>query len=461
MIYFYFVKSAQRMSQEFIIRSRQIVTPQGMRSAAIHVRDGTISAVLAHDENPTNLPVEDEADLVVMPGLVDTHVHINEPGRTAWEGFETATRAAAAGGITTLVDMPLNSSPVTTTVEAFRSKLSAAEGKLWVDCGFYGGVVPGNSRQVLPLIDAGILGFKAFLIHSGIDEFPNSTEADLRSAMPTIALHGLPLLVHCELQTGSNTPVFHHSNPKLYGEYLASRPRPWENDAIALMIRLCRKYDCRTHIVHLSSADAVPMLQDARQEQLPLTVETCPHYLYFTAEEVPEGDTRYKCAPPIRERENQEQLWRALQESIIDMIVSDHSPSTPDLKCLASGDFEKAWGGIPSLQFGLSIIWTEARRRGFTLNDITRWMSIKPAELVNLGTTKGCIAPGSDADFVVWNPNEQFTVVPSIIQHRHKLTPYEGKALYGSVERTYLRGQKIYDRGSFMSKPTGIVLLRK
>jgi allantoinase len=438
---------------EFIIRSKIVVVPEGVRSAAIHVRDEKIAALLPYDDIPAGLRVEDVGDSVIMPGLVDTHVHINEPGRTEWEGFETATKAAAAGGITTLVDMPLNSSPVTTTLDALRSKLNSSEGKRWVDCGFYGGVIPGNAQHVQPLIDGGVLGFKAFLVHSGIDEFPNATEHDLRLAMPIIAEHNLPLLVHCELAIGN--PKSEIKDPQSYSHYLASRPRQWEHDAIALMIRLCRKYRCRTHIVHLSSADALPMLSKARSEGLPLTVETCPHYLYFTAEEIPDGDTRYKCAPPIREQENRERLWGAAQQGIIDMIVSDHSPSTPNLKCMDTGNFQKAWGGIASLQFGLSIIWTEARRRGCTFADIARWMSKQPAELVNIGKAKGSIAPGYDADLVVWNPDEQFTVDPSFIYHRHKLTPYEGRTLFGKVVGTYLRGTKIFDRGSFHHIPLG------
>ena len=416
-------------------------------------RGGRIAALLPYGGVPAGIAVEEAGDSVIMPGLVDTHVHINEPGRAEWEGFETATKAAAAGGITTLVDMPLNSTPVTTTVPAFREKLSAAEGKLWVDCGFHGGVVPGNAQELQGLIGAGVLGFKAFLVHSGIDEFPHVTEHDLRLAMPLIARSNLPLLVHCEL--AADIPQAAGRGSKIYGDYLSSRPSEWEHDAIALMIRLCRAYRCRTHIVHLSSADALPILTDARSEELPLTVETCPHYLYFTAEEIPDGDTRYKCAPPIRGRGNRERLWGAARDGIIDMIVSDHSPSTPGLKCMETGNFQQAWGGIASLQFGLSIIWTEARQRGFTIADIARLMSRQPAALVNLGQRKGSIAPGFDADFVVWNPDEEFTIEPPVTHHRHKLTPYEGRTLRGRVTGTYLRGIKIFDHGSLYHIPFG------
>ena len=298
----------------------------------------TIVDVVAPEDLPDSCRVEDVGDRVVLPGLVDTHVHINEPGRTEWEGFATATRAAAAGGITTLVDMPLNSSPVTTTAEALAIKLEAAAGQLRVDCGFYGGVVPGNGGQVGALIAAGVLGFKAFLCHSGIDEFPNATEADLRAVMPELARAGLPLLVHAELIGGDIPgPRRSPSECRSYARYLASRPRAWEHDAIRLMIALCRETGCRVHIVHLASADALPMIAEARAEGLPLTVETCPHYLTFAAEEIPDGDTRFKCAPPIRERENRERLWEGLRDGLIDTIGSDHSPAPPELKQLDDG----------------------------------------------------------------------------------------------------------------------------
>jgi allantoinase len=436
------------------IRSNRIVTPSGIKKGTVLIAGEVISAVVAFSDIPSDYFLDDVGDLVVMPGLVDTHVHINEPGRMEWEGFETATKSAAAGGITSLVEMPLNSSPVTTTVDAFQKKIDTAKGKLFVDCGFYGGVIPGNSSHIQPLIDAGVRGFKAFLIHSGIDDFPNTSESDLRAAMPTIAKSGLPLLVHCELQ--SNTPALPHFSPSFYRAYLSCRPRQWEHDAIKLMIDLCREYNCRVHIVHLSSADELPMIRMARSEGLPLTVETCPHYLYFTAEEIPDGDTRFKCAPPIRERENRERLWDGLNEDVIDFIVSDHSPCPPELKLLNDGDFLKAWGGISSLQFGLSIVWTEARKRGFTIADVAKWMCTRPAQFV--GLKKGKLEAGYDADIVVWHPEASFVVGQSLIFQRHKLTPYEGRTLQGVVERTYLRGRKIYEKGTF-AEPLGKILL--
>ena len=444
------------MSSIHVFRSNNVVTPDGVKPAAIHCRDGKIIAVTARDVISQDAVIEDFGDLVLMPGLVDTHVHINEPGRAEWEGFETATKAAAAGGITTLIEMPLNSSPVTTTVEAFQEKCFAAEGKIFVDCGFYGGLIPGNTDQIEPLIEAGVFGIKAFLIHSGIDEFPNVTEPDLRAAMPIIAKRNMPLLVHCELNAENSPSLFR--NPKSYEEYLLSRPRKWEHDAMSLMLRLSEEYNCKVHIVHVSSSDAIPILEQARGQGLPITTETCPHYLYFTAEEIPDGDTRFKCAPPIRECENKEKLWKALKNGVLDFIVSDHSPSPPSMKLLDTGDFQRAWGGIASLQFGLSIVWTEARKRGFKVSDLAQWMSHNPAKFVRLENYKGTIAPGHDADLVVWNPNQSFIVQPSTTFHRHKLTPYEGKKLFGTVVATFLRGEKIFDGGKIVGKPAGTVL---
>jgi allantoinase len=442
------------------LQSSRIVTNNGIHSGAVLIADGEIRSVVSAQDIPPDAAHENFGNLVIMAGLVDTHVHINEPGRTDWEGFETATRAAAAGGITTLVDMPLNCSPVTTTVDSLKKKIEAAQSKLWVDCGFYAGLIPGNANHLMGLVEAGVLGVKAFLIHSGIDEFPNAGESDLRAGMPTITSAGVPLLVHCELPTSSSISSFHHSNPRSYAEYLSSRPRQWEQDAIELMIRLCNEYRCKTHIVHLSSADAVPALRDARESGLPLTVESCPHYLYFCAEEIPDGDTLFKCAPPIREHDNKERLWEALNEKVIDFIVSDHSPCPPAMKLPGEGDFMKAWGGIASLQFGLSIVWTEARKRGFTVSDLAAWMCSKPAELVGLADRKGTIGPGFDADIVVWNPEAQFTIQPSMIRHRHKATPYAGKTFYGTIMKTYLHGSPVFDQESSVGVPNGRVVLR-
>ncbi|MEO7924732.1 MAG: allantoinase AllB [Chitinophagaceae bacterium] len=438
------------------IYSNRLITPGGIKKAAILIKEGKISEVL--DEIPDgDFPVTDLGDLVLMPGIVDPHVHINEPGRTDWEGFDTATRAAITGGVTTLVDMPLNSSPVTTTAKAFDEKLNATTRKLHTNCGFWGGVVPGNEKDIQPLIDKGVLGFKAFLTHSGIDEFPNVTEEDLRKVMPIIARSGLPLLVHCELSKNQQ-PATSTQHPGSYSNYLSSRPKSWEDNAIALMIRLCEEFSCRTHIVHLSSANSIEQIAKAKQEGLPLTAETGQHYLYFNAENIPDGRTEYKCAPPIREKENNEQLWKALKEGIIDFVATDHSPAPPELKELLIGDLMKAWGGIASIQFALPALWTAAKRHGCGLADIARWVCEKPALLPRLGS-KGKIAKGYDADLVAWDPEATFTVTEDIILHKHKITPYLNEELYGVVSQTWLAGEKVFDSGKFLHLNKGQILM--
>jgi allantoinase len=451
-----------RRPGDWALRGRYVVTPEGVREAAVLVQGEQIEAVVAPDQVPAGWAVEELGERALLPGLVDTHVHINEPGRTEWEGFETATRAAAAGGVTTLVDMPLNSSPVTTTADAFRRKVAAAEGKLWVDCGFYGGVVPGNAGQVGPLLAAGVLGFKAFLCHSGIDEFPNATEADLRAVMPRLAEAGLPLLAHAELVAplAAGVEARLAAEPRSYAAYLATRPREWEHEAIRLLIRLCREYRCRVHVVHVASAGALPLLAAARAAGLPLTAETCPHYLCFAAEEVPDGDPRFKCAPPVRTRDDRERLWAALRDGLLDTVGSDHSPAPPELKQLATGDLRRAWGGIASLQLALPVVWTEGRARGATLVDVAEWLSRRPAQLVGLGGRKGAVAAGRDADLVVFDPEAEFTVTAGGLHHRHKATPYEGRALRGRVVRTVLRGRTVYDAGRLGDAPAGRAVLR-
>ena len=385
------------------LRSSRIVTPTGLFNGAVQIRDGRIAAVTP--AIPAGAGVEDLGDLVLMPGLVDTHVHVNEPGRTDWEGFEAATNAAAAGGVTTLIDMPLNSSPVTTSVAALREKLAAASGKMRVDCGFHGGVVPGSEQEIAPLARAGVLGMKAFLIHSGIDDFPAVGEADLRRAMPAIAAAGIPLLVHCEI--ASPVPGAAPADPASYAGWCASRPPSWECAAIDLLARLAREYSCKVHVVHVSSSDAIPVIGRARAQGVPLTAETCPHYLTFAAEEIPDGDTRFKCAPPIRAGLHRERLWGALGEGLLDFIVSDHSPSPPALK--VPGDFQRAWGGIASLQSGLAAVWTGARARGFGVTDLARWMCAGPASFA--GLPKGVIAPGRDAAFrSLWGETSRYFI---------------------------------------------------
>jgi allantoinase len=388
-----------------------------------------------------------------MPALVDPHVHLNEPGRTNWEGFATGTRSAAAGGITTLVDMPLNCSPVTTTATAVDKKAKAAEGQLQVNCGFWGGIVPGNHAEIEPMIDKGVLGFKAFLTHSGIDEFPNISEHDLQKAMPVIARHNLPLLVHCEISTDLKPQP--GEDERSYQHYLSSRPRAWEDEAIALMIRLCEQYNCQVHIVHLSSANSIAQIQQAKEKELPITVETAQHYLYFNAEEIPNAQTAYKCAPPIREKANNEQLWQALQDGIIDFVATDHSPAPPELKDPEPGNLMKAWGGIASLQLALPVLWTAARKRNIPVTNMAKWLSTNPARLAGLNSSKGKIATGYDADLVVWDPDKKFTVTPEKLHHKHKITPYLNQELYGVVEQTWLQGELIFDHGKFPSLNNG------
>lgn len=436
------------------ISSNRTVTPHGIKKAVVLIKDGKIADVVS--ELPDgDFPVTDVGDYVLMAGIVDPHVHINEPGRTEWEGFDTATKAALAGGITSLVEMPLNASPVTTTVKAFEEKIKSTAGKLHTNCGFWGGVIPGNEKDIEPLIERGILGFKAFLTHSGIDEFPNVTEDDLRKAIPIIAKHELPLLVHCELESvGSQQSAVHSRS---YQHYLSSRPKKWEDDAIAMMIRLCEEFNCKTHIVHLSSSDSIEQIIKAKQKGLPLTVETCQNYLYFNAEEIPDGRTEYKCAPPIREKANNEKLWQALKEGIIDFVATDHSPCPPEMKELESGDLVKAWGGISSLQFSLPVLWTAAKKHGYDLNDIAKWLCERPALLPQL-KMKGRIAKGYDADLVVWNPEKKFIVSKEMIHHKHKITPYLGEELVGVVEQTWLAGEKLFDGEKFLHLNKGKIL---
>ena len=449
---------------ELVIRGRRVVTENSVGPASVHVTRGYISSISVFEDVPSGCDlVEADANSVVMPGLVDTHIHVNEPGRTDWEGFATATRAAAAGGVTTIVDMPLNSIPATTTLAGLKEKLEAASGKCSIDVAFWGGVVPGNRSELAKLWEAGVVGFKCFLVHSGVDEFPNVTEKDLREAMPELARLGATLIVHAELPGPIEAACGQTSDgvvERTYGAFLRTRPRVAENEAVELMIRLSRETGCRVHIVHHSSADALPKLRAAKASDVAITAETCPHYLHFAAEGIADGATEFKCCPPIRECENREELWAALRDGTIDMVVSDHSPCPPEMKLREQGDFMKAWGGISSLQLRLPVMWTEARARSFTVNQLAEWLCRAPAHLVNLDRRKGSIAVGGDADIVIWNPDREFRVSPSLIHHRHKLTPYAGEILHGVVEKTFLRGQMVYDGAEFASDPRGKIVLR-
>ncbi|QOD02946.1 allantoinase AllB [Pseudarthrobacter sp. BIM B-2242] len=435
---------------DLVIRGRTL-TADGIAPREVGVRNGRIVAVeplgsgLAGTEPAgTELAgtelVELADDETLLPGLVDTHVHVNEPGRTEWEGFASATRAAAAGGVTTIIDMPLNSIPPTTTVEGLKLKRDVAADQAFIDVGFWGGAIPGNKADLRPLHDEGVFGFKCFLLHSGVDEFPHLDAHGLEEDMAELRTFDSLMLVHAEdSRTIDHAP---HPGGGDYGTFLASRPRDAENTAIAEVIERARRTGARAHIVHLSSSDALPMIASAKRDGVRLTVETCPHYLTLMAEEIPDGGTAYKCCPPIREASNRELLWMGLQDGTIDCIVSDHSPSTLDLKDLENGDFAMAWGGISSLQLGLALVWTEARQRGITLAEVVSWMAEKPAVVARVHN-KGQLAPGFDADFAVFAPDQTFVVDAARLKHKNPITPYDGKALTGVVRKTYLRGVEV------------------
>ena len=471
-----------------VIRSRRIVLPEGERAAALHIAGGIFERIVEyHGETPTGATVVDAADLVVSPGLVDTHVHINEPGRTDWEGFDTATRAAAAGGITSLVEMPLNSIPATTSAASLEAKQNAARGRCHVDVGFWGGIVPGNVGELDALIDAGVRGFKCFLVPSGVEEFPAVDEADLRRALPILARRGMPLLVHAEVIADSEHHASEASAPSWpqYAAYLASRPASMELDAIRLMIRLAEEFRTRVHVVHVSSAEGVEAIASARAAWVPITAETCPHYLTFAADDIPDGATQFKCAPPIREASHRQALWDGLASGALDLIATDHSPAPPALK--PPGDFARAWGGIASMELSLPAVWTAylaAASRGLASSalapqshavdalaapltagirsaarsDLARWLSAAPAALAGLSDRKGRIAEGLDADLVLWNPDATCRVDADRLQQRHKLTPYEGCSLAGTVSTTFVRGERVWDEGALVRAGGGQLL---
>lgn len=438
---------------DLVIRGKRILTTSGIRACELGVRSGKIVAIEPLDKGLAGAKLTELADdETLIPGLVDTHVHVNEPGRTEWEGFASATRAAAAGGVTTIIDMPLNSIPPTTTVDALKLKREVAEHQAFVDVGFWGGAVPGNMAALRPLHDEGVFGFKCFLLPSGVDEFPPLEPAEMEADMAELKSFDSLLIVHAEdsqaIESAPRPGGVHYST------FLASRPRGAENKAIAEVIERARRTGARAHILHLSSSDALPTVSAAKRDGVNLTVETCPHYLTLTAEEIPDGATPYKCCPPIREAANRELLWQGLQDGTIDCIVSDHSPSTLDLKDLENGDFAVAWGGVSSLQLGLSLIWTEARHRGIALEQVVSWMAEKPAALARLHM-KGQLALGYDADFSIFAPDEAFVVDVSTLKHKNPITPYDGKALSGVVRATYLRGSLVDGQ-----TPTGRLLRR-
>jgi allantoinase len=423
------------------IRGRRVVCPDGERSASIRIDGGRIVSIGAHDDAPVG-DIVDAGDLVVSPGIVDTHVHVNEPGRTEWEGFDTATRAAAAGGVTTIVDMPLNSVPATTTVSALEAKRDAARGRCHVDVAFWGGVVPGNEGDIESLVDAGVRGFKCFLVPSGVDEFEYVDAETLSRAMPILSRRDVPLLVHAEL------PEYllpYRGTVESYRDYEATRPAAAEATAIYAMTQLAEDTGAYVHVVHVSSADGLAALAGAQASGVRMSGETCPHYLTMTDADIPDGATEFKCAPPIRTGADRDALWRALESGTLALVATDHSPAPPAMK--RPGDFSRAWGGIASLELSLAVVWTQARLRGRTTTDLARWMSEAPAALAGLAGRKGAIELGADADVVIWNPDEEFTVDPSALQQRHKLTPYARRRLQGVVHDTFVRGERVWSGG--------------
>jgi allantoinase len=442
--------------------SRRVVTPDGIKPAAVLVEDGRILDVVAADQLTAEAYVKDFGNAAILPGLVDSHVHINEPGRTEWEGFRTATRAAAAGGYTLVVDMPLNCLPATTTVAALEAKRKAASGQCHVDWMAWGGVVNDNREGIERLAAAGVPGFKCFLIHPGIDSFTMVNEQELRAALPHVARTSLPLLVHAEFPgpVEDATAQLAKADWGKYATYLQSRPDEAELSAIRLLISICREYRFQLHIVHLATSQALEMLRKAKSEGLTVSVETCPHYLHFSSDKIPDGQTLFKCAPPIRNRENCEKLWRGLQEGVIDLVATDHSPCPPEMKRLDERTFRTAWGGIASLSLALPVMWTEAFARGFTLADIARWMAEGPARLAGCESRKGRIARGLDADFVVFDPEAEFIAAEEHLYYRHRVSPYLGEKLRGVVKATYLRGDCIFADSKFHGEPSGRELRR-
>ena len=440
------------------VRSRRVVLPDGERPAAIHVDRGVIIRIAPHDDVDRHAELVDAGDDVILPGLVDTHVHVNEPGRTEWEGFDTATRAAAAGGVTTIVDMPLNSVPATVDVAALDEKRASARTAAHVDVAFWGGIVPGNAgatRIIDALVDAGVRGFKAFLAPSGVDEFQAVGERELRDALRALARRGVPLLVHAELPEHLSVP-----SGRDYASFLESRPPIAEAAAIRLMARLAREYGARVHIVHVASAEAAAEVARAKSDGTTMTAETCPHYLTFDPEMIPEGATEFKCAPPIRAAPHRDALWARLRDGTLDLVATDHSPSPPSMKC--PGDFARAWGGIASLELSLAAVWTGAGSRtaqgDLSPVHLAHWMCAAPAKLAGLDDRKGAIAPGLDADLVIWDPEREWTVVPAALQQRHKMTPYAGRTLRGAVRTTFLRGERVWSNGSLAAARRGHLL---
>ncbi|SDS56941.1 allantoinase [Polaribacter sp. KT25b] len=443
---------------EFLIYSKRCFIDNKFIEATLHIKNKKIESILDGYHHLQGLSLFDYNNLIVMPGIIDAHVHINEPGRTHWEGFHTATRAAASGGITTLIEMPLNASPVTTTVSAFKLKQEASINKLHVNCGFYGGAIPNNDKDIEGLIEAGVFGIKGFLTHSGIDEFKNITKEHLEAIAPILKKHNVPLLLHCELED-KNVPTV--IDPKNYKEYLNSRPQHWETNAIELALNLQKEFDIKVHIVHLSASNGVEAIKERKKITDKLTVETCPHYLYFNAENIPNASPIYKCAPPIREKQNNDILWDSLLNDGFDFIASDHSPAPKDIKNLENGDFFKAWGGISGLQFTLPIMFTETNKRGYSLEKLIPLLTSNPAKFLGLHDRKGALKIGFDADITIWDDTKNIIISEEIIEHKHKATPYLGHEFKGKIMAVFVNGYQILKDSKIIKENKGELLLKK
>ncbi len=443
----------------FLIYSKRCWINAQFSEATLHISNGKIKEIYFKKYTDATLHFLDAENLIVMPGIIDAHVHINEPGRTHWEGFDSATKAAALGGVTTLIEMPLNANPVTTNVAAFELKKQATKDKLHVNCGFYGGVIPSNKNDIEPLINAGVFGIKGFLTHSGIDEFPNVTKDDLEKIAPILAKKDVPLLLHCEVGEIKNIPQI-QNKPKSYRAYLASRPTEWELNALKITLDIQKKYSIKTHIVHLSASKGLQSVNYRKKETEKLTIETCPHYLFFNAEDIPDGAPIYKCAPPIREKENNDALWEGVLNGEFNFLASDHSPAPPELKKLEEGNVLDAWGGIAGLQFTLPVLWTAGQKKGLTLEKLIPLLTVNPAKFLGLAHKKGQLIKGYDADITIWNEKETFTVTEKCIAHKHKATPYLNHTLKGIVVQTFVNGEQVVKNKQLNTLQKGELLLK-
>jgi allantoinase len=443
--------------EEFLIYSNRCFVKKQLIGATLHIKGKNIFKIYDGKKKLHGIPFLDYENRIVMPGIIDAHVHINEPGREDWEGFDTATRAAAIGGITTLIEMPLNASPVTTTVDAFVLKQNTSKDKLHVNCGFYGGTIPSNTDDIEALIKSGVFGIKGFLAHSGIDEFPNVSQSDLEKIAPILKKYDIPLLLHCEL-TDENVPDV--VNPKSYREYLNSRPQHWETNAIDVALEIQEKFDVKVHIVHLSASKGIERINQRKSLTDKLTVETCPHYLFFNAEEIPDASPIYKCAPPIRERKNNDLLWKNLLNGGFNFLGSDHSPAPPERKQLESGDFFKAWGGISGVQFTLPVLYSSGKKRGLTIEKLIPLLTENPANFLGLDTEKGKLKEGYDADITVWDDSEELKITRESIEHKHKATPYMNEILFGKVIHTFVNGVQVVENSELKKLNEGKLLLK-